>query len=95
MGGCLMGIYASIEAFGFSEDVIGSTRRPTIVNRLSVIALRHIMNPSFVSFDMFALIAPYLFAVLLVHNNDDLIGYQLSGMTHFMPTRLYKSHVLS
>ena len=62
-GGCLMEIYASREAFGFARDVISSTRKCTIVNKLAVIVLQHIMTPSFVSFDMFALVVPYLFAV--------------------------------
>ena len=38
-GGCLMERYASIEPFGFTRDVIGSTRRRTIVNKLAVIFL--------------------------------------------------------
>ena len=36
-GGLLMGIYASIEDFGFVRYIIGSTRRRTIVNKLVVI----------------------------------------------------------
>ena len=41
------------EAFGFASDVIGSTRRLTIVNKLDVIVLQHIITASFVSFGMF------------------------------------------
>ena len=33
-GSCIMEIYASREAFGFARDVIGSTRRCTIVENL-------------------------------------------------------------
>ena len=62
-GGWLMERDASIEAFGFSRGVIGSTRRPTIVKKLVVIVLQHIMTPSFASLDIFALFVPYLFAV--------------------------------
>ena len=50
---CLMEIYASKEAFGFASDVIGSTRRCTIVDKFVVIVLKRIMTPSFVSLDMF------------------------------------------
>ena len=49
---CLMGRYASREAFGFARDVIGSTRRSTIVNKLAVIVLQHITNSLFVYLDM-------------------------------------------
>ena len=55
--------YSSRDAFGFARDVIGSTRRCTIVNKFIVIILKYIMTPSFVSLDMF------FFG--LVHNNDD------------------------
>ena len=65
-GGCLIEINASREPFGFSMDAIGSTRRPTIVNKLGVTALQRIMTPSFVSLGMFALVVPYLFAVRFV-----------------------------
>ena len=51
---CLMEKDASIEAFGFARDVIGSTRRCTIVYKFAVIVLKRIMTPSFVSLDMFA-----------------------------------------
>ena len=56
----------SRDAFGFARDVIGSTRRSTIANKLAVTVLQRIMTPSFVSLDMFA--------VLIVHNNDDYLG---------------------
>ena len=49
--------------FGFARDVIGLTRRHTIVNKLDVIVLQRIMTPSFVSLDMFALVVPYFFSV--------------------------------
>ena len=49
----IMEIDASREAFGFSRDVIGSTRRCTIVDKFVVIVLKRIMTPSFVSLDMF------------------------------------------
>ena len=52
-GSYLMEKYASREAFGFAMDVIGSTRRCTIVNKFIVIVLKYIMTPSFVSLDMF------------------------------------------
>ena len=46
-------IYASREAFGFARDVIGSTRRCTIVYKFVVIVLKCITTPLFVSLDMF------------------------------------------
>ena len=49
----LMEIDSSREAFGFARDVIGSTRRCTIANKLVVIVLQRIMTPSFVPIDMF------------------------------------------
>ena len=65
-GGWLTDIYASIEAFGFVMDVLGSTIRPTIVKNLAVTILQRIMTPLFVSLYMFALVVPYLFYVLLI-----------------------------
>ena len=62
-GGCIMERDAPREPFGFAMAVIGSTRRPTIVNKLAMIDLQCIMTPSFVSLDMFTLVNPYLFAV--------------------------------
>ena len=52
-GSCLMEIYSSGEAFGFARDVIGSTRRCTIVDKFVIIVLKRIMIPSFLSLDMF------------------------------------------
>ena len=52
-GSCLMKIDASREAFGFARDVIGSTRRCTVVDKFVVIVLKRIMIPSFVYLDMF------------------------------------------
>ena len=48
-----MEIYAYREAFGFATDVIGSTRRFTIVDKFVVMFLKRIMTPSFISLDMF------------------------------------------
>ena len=87
LGVFLMERYATIEAFGFERDVIGSTRRRTIVDKLAVIVLKRIMTPSFVSLDMFF--------VLLVHNNDYCLGYQIAAILPFMHMRLYKRHNLS
>ena len=39
MGSLLMEIQASREPFGFVMDVLGSTRRPTTVNKLEVTVL--------------------------------------------------------
>ena len=63
MGGCLMERDASREPFGFEMDVLGSTRKHNTFNDLAVTALQHIITPSFVALDMFALVVPYLFAV--------------------------------
>ena len=54
-----MEIDASREYFGFEKDVIGSTIIPNIVNKLAAIVFQHIMTPSFVSIDMFALVVPF------------------------------------
>ena len=40
-----MEIDASREAFGFSGDVIVSTRRCNIVDKFVVIVMKHIMTP--------------------------------------------------
>ena len=40
-----MVIYTSRELFGFAMDVLGSTRRPDIVNRLAVKFLQRFMAP--------------------------------------------------
>ena len=52
-GSCLTEIDASRQAFGFARNVIGSTRRCTIVDKFVVIVLKCIMTPSFVSLVMF------------------------------------------
>ena len=52
-GSCLMEKDASREAFGFSRDVIGSTRGFNIVKKLIVFFLKCIMTTLFVSLDMF------------------------------------------
>ena len=52
-GSCLMEIDVSRQAFGFARDVIGSTRRCTIVDKFVVIVLKCIMTPTFISLDMF------------------------------------------
>ena len=61
-----MEIDASIGAFGFARDVIGSTKRCNIVEKFVVIVLKCIITPLFVSLDMFH--------VWIVHNNDDCLG---------------------
>ena len=61
-GGYIMGRDAKIEPFCFEMDVLGSTRRPTIFNKLAVVFLQRIMTPSFVSLEIFALFIPYLCA---------------------------------
>ena len=66
MVGFLMKGYSSREPIGFAMAVLGSTRRPTTVNRLDVSDLQRIMTPSFVPFDIFSLVVPYLFAVWFV-----------------------------
>ena len=66
-----MKIDASIELFCFAMYVIGSTRRPTTVNKLDVIALQCITTPLFFFFDMFALVVPYLFAFWFITTMTD------------------------
>ena len=86
-GSCLMEIDASREAFGFTKDVIGSTRSCTIVDMFIVTVLQCIMTHMFVSLDMFV--------VCIVCYNDDCLGYQLAAMMPSTPMRLYKRHDLS
>ena len=62
-GGCLIEIFTSTYANVFAMDIIGSTTRPIIVNKLVVIVLNVIMTPLLVSLDMCALAIPYLFDV--------------------------------
>ena len=52
-GSCLIIIDDCREAFGFVRDVIGSTRRYTIVDKFVLIVLERITTPSFISLDMF------------------------------------------
>ena len=59
--GCIMERDTSKEAFGFARDVIGSTRRPNIINKLDVLVLKCIMTPLFIYLDMLALVVPYNF----------------------------------
>ena len=47
-------------------DVIDSTIRQIIVNKLAVIVLKLIMTPFFISLGMFDLVVPYFFDVLFV-----------------------------
>ena len=75
--------------------VLGSIRRPTTVKILAVTALQRILTPSFITFDIFALVVPYLFTVCFVHNNDDCLGQHLAEMMPAVPVRLYKRHDLS
>ena len=45
MGGCIMERYVLREPLGFTMAVLGSTTRPTNVNKLAVTALQQIMTP--------------------------------------------------
>ena len=58
---------ASIESFEFSMAVIGSTRRSTTVNKLTMNYLGRIMIPLFVTLDMFALVVTYY--IYFIRNN--------------------------
>ena len=82
-----MEIDASKELFSFAMVVIGSTTRPTSVNKLAVTALQHTTTPSFVTLDMFALVVPYF--LFFIRKNDDFIGYHIDAMMTFMPISLY------
>ena len=52
-GSYLMEIDSSKKSFGFARDVIGLTRRFTIVDKFVVIVLKLIMTSLFVSLYMF------------------------------------------
>ena len=75
-------------------SVLGSTRRPTTVKKLVVTALQRILTPSFITVDIFTLVAPYLFA-LFSHNNYDCLGHQLDAMMPFMLVNIYKMYDMS
>ena len=60
-----------------------------------MISFQHILTPSFITFNIFALIDPYYFAELFVPNNDDYLGQKLYSMIPFVPIRIYKRHDLS
>ena len=52
-GSCIMEIDSFIKAFGFAMDVVGSTRRCTIVDKFIIIVLKHIMTPLVLSIGVF------------------------------------------
>ena len=58
-----MEIEASRKNFIFEMDILGSTKRPTTINKLAVTALKRLLNPSFNTVDIFALVVTYLFTV--------------------------------
>ena len=62
--------YSSREPFGFAMYMIGSTIRPTPINKLAVIVLQRIMTPPFVSLDIFSLVIQYLFSILFITMMD-------------------------
>ena len=64
MASYTMEIYASREPFVLAMAVLlGSIRGPTTANKCSVTALQRILQPSFITVDMFALVVLYLFVV--------------------------------
>ena len=62
----LMYRYDSIEAIVFAMYVIGSTRRPTMINKFAVIVSQHITTPLCISLVMVALVVPYFFNVRII-----------------------------
>ena len=70
--------------------LLGSTPLPTIVNKFFATDLQRILTPSFITVDMFSLVGTYVFHVVLVHKDDDLLDQKISAMIPFMPIRLYK-----
>ena len=75
--------------------VLGSTIIPTTVNKLDLNYLQLVLIPSFVVFDMFALVVPYLFSVLLVLKNYDWLGRQIYEIIPFVPITMYKRNDIS
>ena len=55
--------YGSMETFGFSMDVLGSTKITTTVIKLVMTYLQRILTPLFVTIDIISLVIPYLFYV--------------------------------
>ena len=90
-----MEIYYSRETFGFAMVVVGSTRRPTTINKLAVIYLKRIMTPSFISLDMFTLVVSFPPPPCFICNNDDFLGYQLAAITLLVSKLLYKRYDMS
>ena len=78
----------------FSMDVLGSTIIPNTVKKLAVTDLQRILNPLFITVDIFALSVPYLFNVCFFHKINDCIGQKIATMIHFIPLKHYKRHVL-
>ena len=62
--------YVSIEPFGFTIYVLVSSKRDYTIKNLVLIALQHILNTSFITIELFALVVPFYF-VLFIHNDDD------------------------
>ena len=88
IGGHLLERYVWIGISGTAMTVwFGFGGGTTTVNMMDVTALHRIMTPSFVSLEMFS--------ILLVHNNDDWLGYNLAAMIPFMPLWLYKRYDMS
>ena len=76
----------SRESFGFTMDVLGSTRRPTTVIKLVVTALQHIMTPSLVTLDIFAL---GLFQIQMRTSLPFLLAKDLRRFLLIMRTRSF------
>ena len=76
---------------GFSGTAMsvcfGLGEGPTTVNKISVTVLNYIINPSFVSLD--------IFSVLHVHINYDFLGYQRAAIMPFITMRLCKRYDLT
>ena len=80
MEGYLMKRYYSRGPFSFSIYVLGLTIITTTVNKLVVTALQRILTTTFITADIFALVIPYLFAILLVLNKYYCLVKHLDAM---------------
>ena len=94
-----MEIYDTREPFLFSMDVISLKIRCTTVNYWVVTDLKIVLNPSFRTVVVSAVVLPkksssvcYLFCSIL---KNDSQCQKLSAMTYFIPVRHYKINYMS
>ena len=61
-------------------DVLGSTRGPTTVKKLTVNDLQFILTHSFITIDGFAPVITYLLSILFFHENYYYLFHQVNAI---------------